>query len=518
MKQKLSFLLAFCLALLALALALPARAADAVVGNGTAGSCTETAFNNALTTAQAGGGTITFNCGPAPHTLTFTVYKEISSNVTIDGGGQITLDGNNAAAFFQVFNGASLNLKQITLRRGILAMAHPLENFGTLVLDGVTLTQNVSTESAIANFGVLTITNSTLSSNQLTVAGNGGALLNDGGTVQIQNSTFSNNAVLGGTGTGGAISNQNGSVVITGSTFIANNALDGGAIFVGSGTTVAVTQSTFTGNTGGYGAAIESRGNQVVVSRSVFTGNQATIGDGGAIWLLDGALEVDQGQFTNNQAQTTGGAISCYNDAITVRNSGFGNNRAAGNGGAIYSTCALTMSNVTFSANQATGAASGGGAIYQAGNAAGTVTYATIAGNTAKFGAGIYNDGGGNSSLTISKSIVVDNATGNCDGVITSGGYNVANDTGCAAFIQTGDQQGVAVTLNPFGNYGGLTSTRPPVAGSPTIDAIPTAQCGLTVDQRGQPRPQGNGCDKGAVEGDGVQPVGLYLYLPLVLK
>jgi hypothetical protein len=36
---------------------------------------------------------VTFNCGPAPHTILLTSRKEISVDTQIDGGGLITLDG-----------------------------------------------------------------------------------------------------------------------------------------------------------------------------------------------------------------------------------------------------------------------------------------------------------------------------------------------------------------------------------------------------------------------------------------
>ena len=51
-----------------------------------------------------------------------------------------------------------------------------------------------------------------------------------------------------------------------------------------------------------------------------------------------------------------------------------------------------------------------------------------------------------------------------------------------------------------------------PAAGSPLVDGIPVADCRIddasevTTDQRGLPRPAGDGCDVGAVE---LQPIPL---------
>jgi hypothetical protein len=64
----------------------------AVVGTGTATSCTDEALNAAL----AGGGLVTFNCGPAPVTIdisTGTGTKRIATDTTIDGAGLVTISG-----------------------------------------------------------------------------------------------------------------------------------------------------------------------------------------------------------------------------------------------------------------------------------------------------------------------------------------------------------------------------------------------------------------------------------------
>ncbi|MFN8527073.1 MAG: hypothetical protein U0670_00495 [Anaerolineae bacterium] len=73
-----------------LSAALPAHA-DGVVGTGMPESCTETAFDSAL----SAGGYIMFNCGANPFTLALSTSKTINSTLTIAGSGQITLNASN---------------------------------------------------------------------------------------------------------------------------------------------------------------------------------------------------------------------------------------------------------------------------------------------------------------------------------------------------------------------------------------------------------------------------------------
>src|SRR5919201_438838 len=71
----------------------PAGAATAptVVGTGTPGSCVRQDLVKALGDAPDGG-TIVFNCGSSPHTITVVPELTLSVNkhLTIDGGGLIT--------------------------------------------------------------------------------------------------------------------------------------------------------------------------------------------------------------------------------------------------------------------------------------------------------------------------------------------------------------------------------------------------------------------------------------------
>src|SRR5262245_42000355 len=65
---------------------------DRVIGNGTPSSCT----SDAVVAAVAAGGVITFDCGPAPVTITMTATAKVvntSPVVVLDGGGRVTLSG-----------------------------------------------------------------------------------------------------------------------------------------------------------------------------------------------------------------------------------------------------------------------------------------------------------------------------------------------------------------------------------------------------------------------------------------
>jgi putative intracellular protease/amidase len=71
-----------------------AAAADGVVN-----TCNDATFSAVLNTVQgSGGGTITFSCSGA---IVLDSTKTITSNVTIDGGGVITLSSGKARLAFQ---------------------------------------------------------------------------------------------------------------------------------------------------------------------------------------------------------------------------------------------------------------------------------------------------------------------------------------------------------------------------------------------------------------------------------
>jgi predicted outer membrane repeat protein len=137
----------------------------------------------------------------------------------------------------------------------------------------------------------------------------------------------------------------------------------GGAIYADGGLTV--TDSLFSGNEAANGGAIfagEWSPGAVVITGSFFTENIAST-TGGAIYVM-APLFVTDGFFTDNIASSSGGAIYAM-DSVSVSEGEFTGNEADYGGGAIHadSGTATTVVRSTFSANKATAAGSGGGAI-----------------------------------------------------------------------------------------------------------------------------------------------------------
>jgi hypothetical protein len=190
----------------------------------------------------------------------------------------------------------------------------------------------------------------------------------------------------------------------------------------------------------------------------------------------------------------------------------------------------MTLTNSTVTAN----AAQGAGGIHNGGGATLTITNSTVSGNTSSsFTGGINNYG----TMTLTNSTVAGNEApqiqgirnssysatliitttvveGDCatenEATTTSGGYNIESPGNTCGFNQTGDQPSVTeaqLNLGPLTYNGGPTVTHKPGdgdfgVGSFAIDQIPEADCEVTEDQRGEPRPETGGtmCDVGAVE------------------
>ncbi len=271
-----------------------ACADDAVVGTGGVASCTEAALDAALGQLYPGanfpGGNLTFNCGPLPATIPLSSRKTLTGATIVDGGGRVTLAGQDSTGIIVVSGAQSqVEIRNITLTRGrAFASNGGAVNLGAGV--NLLIADSVVRESF--------------------AQGSGGAIhVEAGAGLRIERSQLIDNTA----NNGGAIA-SNGAMTIVDSAFSGNTALaggEGGAIQIWFAR-LDIERTSFAGNRADQGGAILFRGVGSDFSRLIdvtFSGNEAT-SDGGAIKLYDRAIVGGaQVQFLDNRADL-GGAVS----------------------------------------------------------------------------------------------------------------------------------------------------------------------------------------------------------------
>ena len=249
--------------------------------------------------------------------------------------------------------------------------------------------------------------------------------------------------------------------------------------------------------TGGYsdknGGAIRLLGGaQLFVEDVVFVDNAAEWG--GAIATVDfyGGIDIDGSRFDSNTAGTGGGAILLNGGGLDVRNSVFIENEARQWGGAVEALNGMaSLANSAFVGNSAGNA---GGIL--ASGATTLMTHLTLLDNRSIWGDadGIERRAGW---AGLRNSIVAGAGGGRgCSGGLDESIGNISDDGSCA-LLPAGDLR-----------LGGLTGSPghvPLLDGSPAIDGADAEFC-LPSDQIGTARPQGGGCDAGAIESTTAKP------------
>jgi uncharacterized repeat protein (TIGR01451 family) len=224
---------------------------------------------------------------------------ELTHSLTLAGSAGATLDGQQAGTVLTVDTGTTVTVSNLTITGG-----------------------NDSAVGGIRNGGSLTITNSRVSGNSVTVpqfvSGVAG-IFNQGGSVTLVNSTVSGNSATGSvqfTVAIGGIANFNfsapGSVTLVGSTVSGNSASSpsiayGGILNSAPGSVAVLTNSTVSGNsgsaTGGASAfsiaagGIANDGGNLSVTNVTLVGNGATEPNGGFVPPAGGISNRDNGQL-----------------------------------------------------------------------------------------------------------------------------------------------------------------------------------------------------------------------------
>lgn len=438
-----------------------------VVGTGTPASCT----GNALQAALNGGGLVTFNCGPGTVTIITDTYV-ISLNTTVDGGGQIILDGENLRQHFLVQSGATLTLRNIILSKGNAT------NGGSVYINA-NATVNVQSASFLSN----------------SATDSGGAIYNSGGTLNISDVNFIQNKAPMTTvaiGYGGAIANL-GTMTMHDGYFGLNEGRFGGAVFVGGTGTPArasIDASTFTTNkAGSIGGGLYTNADTTVmtITNSVFGGNTSA-GVGGGFARFTASVWITNTSFRGNSA-TSGGGLNIasgptpnvnwvYLTSVTVT----GNSASSGQGGGIYNTGQVQISN------------------------------ATIVSNTN----GVFNFGSGE-QMRLRNTALQNPGSINCDGDGTTpsnDGKNLVSDNSCGAGFNSSVV--ADIKIGPLQISPEALAYHLPLVGSPLINAGINESAGYGCPVRDQLRAiRPDQCDIGAVEFGGMVD---RAFIPIVVK
>ena len=403
--------------------------------------------------------------------------------MTIKGGGH-NISGDDAYRIFDV-NGGALTLSNVTLTQGNagegVGGAIRLRNGAAVTIERATLSANSARHGgAIATSS----SNDRLAISDVKFISNiaeqsAGAIYARGGTVSIANSRFEKNCaqyaffeLRAGVNSERRTVDAEGCIRVSyvRPDFVAEDQthVHGGAIRLLNGARVTVEHSTFSENRASFGAAISagSKDVRLSVSGSSFLFNRASQ-RGGAIgnsWLGGGRIAISGSSFVENSTQGGGGAIESIDGALVIVNSTFGGNRAGGDGGALKIDHDAEV----------------------------IITHATFVDNWSRRhkANAIYKTGG---KAVLRNSVVTSAGDGeDCVGAWEHAG-NLSSDGTCA------DRPSDDPRL---GELTGSPAYYPLRERSQAIDYADPKYC-LETDQLGTPRPQGGGCDIGAIEARG---------------
>jgi len=271
------------------------------------------------------GDTIRFDASLYGRPIILGIGLVIDKDIVISGFGpdhsSIARTDGLYLSVLEITSDHTVLIEGLTLRGGRARLSGGgIHNGGsTLTLNNCVVESNTSDGSGAGIFHAgpkLTIINCAVRQNAITGAFNpiGGGIFASG-TIEIRNSTISDNHVINGTtepGAGGGIGNY-GTMTIFNSTVRGNSASRGAGIanFFGP---LAITNSTISGNTafagvqgvGNSGGGINNNGGPLMITNSTISGNSAA-GGGGIV--NGGSLTITNTTISDNQADPGNGSI-----------------------------------------------------------------------------------------------------------------------------------------------------------------------------------------------------------------
>ena len=410
----------------------------------------------------------------------------ITSKITIEGNGY-TISGNNRYRIFYN-DGGTLTINNLTMTEG--KTKGVADAGGSAIFNGKDGKLNITNSNfshnsalrggAVFNGGELSISNSAFNRNSADRLG--GAIAN-WGELSISDSSFNDNSA----DESGAIYNE-GELYISDSSFSDNSADESGAIY--NEGELSIVNSSFSNNSAEWGGAIRNwKDGELSISDSAFSGNSAERSGGAITNGEDGELSIVSSTFSNNSATDGLGGAVLNGGELSIVNSAFSDNSAEGSGGAIANAGELSIVSSTFSHNSA----GAGGAIANLVNEL-SIVNSNFSGNSATDGLGgaVFNGG----ELSMVNSIIAGRGGDACFSIgrLKQNINNFIQDGSCSPAFRGDPRLGALVTPAD-----GSPAYFPLLASSRAIDAADSRYCPET-DQIGTKRPQGAGCDIGAIE------------------
>jgi CSLREA domain-containing protein len=457
------------------------KTADTNDGVCSAGDCS---LREAVIRANACPGTQTIRIPAGTYTLTHTGAGEeaadtgdldLTDSVTILGDGHPVIDGNADDRVFDVKTGITASLSGLVIQNGFA--------FGG---SGVRVSH-----------ATLNINESVIQNNLTSWAGehepDGGAVFAVGGsTLGIYLSEIRGNEAFVGGGVATIEDSGSAPTITISHTIIAENEAygPGGGMWLGPGThSTLINTEVEDNNAGNEGGGIHNNGDLEITTSTVENNHSINAGGG----ILNGfvTLIATDVMVSNNEGRTGGGiynlGMAHFYQSSIVYNTAYDEE----GGGAFNAPLAgLLLNNTTVSSNDA---ATGGDGIYNDGGNF-QLMFVTIASNASE---GIHSTGAG--EMTMRNTILAGHPGGNCVGSLPDSiGHNIDDGVTCA-LDEPSDLSSTNPMLDPLQPVGTWSPYHMLQAGSPAIDSADPDRC-AGIDQRGVIRPQGAGCDRGAVE------------------
>jgi CSLREA domain-containing protein len=239
--------------------------------------------------------------GTAQTILLSGTQLEIVNNgsLTVNGAGAslLTVSGNNQSRIFAINSTTRATISGLSIINGNGAGnintgfgGGILNNGGTLTLNDVRLRNNSANANGGGIFndaGTLTITNSTIGNNN---SNSGGGISNDGTLTLTKVTISSNTAVLGAGGIGNTVAMTMTNCTISGNS--TTGPFGGGGIFNGNLSTLYIHYSTIVNNTANSGGGILNNDGTVTAHSSIFannTDNNASASDFSGTLISEGS-------------------------------------------------------------------------------------------------------------------------------------------------------------------------------------------------------------------------------------